>query len=211
MKKLIMICVVCALILASSEALGNWTEIGDAGELPGTAQVVYGAGPLPTITGAYGAGAEGADMFQIKIVDPAGFSARSVAAGDTQLYLFDAADMGVYANDDIPASLNSFLPPGDTYSPTTPGLYYLAITGAPRDPVSAGGLRIFPDQPWTAVHGPTGPGGGSPLSSWIGSTGAASEYIIELTGAAHIPAPGAILLGGIGVCLVSWLRRRRTL
>ena len=210
MKKLISFCCILTVAIAGSNALGGWTEVGDAGDLPGTAQVVTGGGPLDTIFGVMNN--PDADMYQIYISNPAGFSAYAIG-NDTQLFLFDQSGMGVYANDDGGISgFNAFLPAGDPSSPTTPGIYYLAVSQFNLDPYSAGGL-IFPSSPFGQVFGPTGPGGGSPVSYWSGGTGSQeSGYQIELTGASYvIPAPGAILLGSIGLGLVNWLRRRRTL
>ena len=56
----------------------------------------------------------------------------------------------------------------------------------------------FPETPWDAVHAPTGPGGLSPINSWDGLS-SIGTYSIDLTGAQHVPAPGAILLGILGL------------
>jgi hypothetical protein len=66
--------------------------------------------------------------------------------------------------------------------------------------------------PFDTSHGSftfLGPGGiGIAKITFGGGPGAISVGKLEYM---PIPAPGAILLGGIGVCLIGWLRRHRTL
>lgn len=138
MKKLIIICAACVLLLTSSNVFGVWTEIGDAGDLPGTAQVPIGSGPLTKIKGKL-TGSYDADMYKIYIVDPASFSAYATGDSDTQLFLFDESGMGIYADDDGGSGLDAYLPSGNTYSPTSTGTYYLGISFWNRDPESPDG------------------------------------------------------------------------
>lgn len=131
---------------------------------------------------------------------------------DTQLFLFDAAGLGVAANDDNGISTASTLPVGNAlYSSLSPGVYYLAVSQFGGDPGNASGL-IFPTFPFSDIFGPTGPGGGSAITGWSGTAVTVTGgYQIDLTGVVLIPLPSAVVMGSLGLLgvLGAGLRRRR--
>lgn len=207
--KRILVCL-AGLALASAAQAQTWTEVGDADEL--VPQVTVGVGPLTLIVGSTSAvsgDVTGVDLYCIRVVDWANFSASLVggATFDTQLFLFTSGGMGIACNDDA-SGLQSALPPGNALyaGRTAPEVVWIAVSGYNRDPQSVGGL-IFPNT-FSGVHGPTGPGGGSPLSGWTG-TPARGDYRLALTGVEYceIPAPGALALVGLAG-LVAGRRRR---
>jgi subtilisin-like proprotein convertase family protein len=163
---------------------GQWEEGndggGDAGELPGTAQVITGpSGPIATIGGDILDG--DTDMYAITICDPSSFSADMTISDrtdfDTQLWLFDANGRGVEFNDD---TLNAVSAIDNTFV-TAPGQYYLAVTGYNRDALDASGALLWNNQPFTGVRSPNGPGSANAISSWSG-TSAEGSYLITLGG-----------------------------
>lgn len=105
--------------------------------------------------------------------------------------------------------------PGDIYFVNDFGVLILTTT-LPYAGVPTG----FPDPGESAWLNPAYSGGevllaAGPHSLTVQGNGGAgfpaAGFYTQLTSAAPIPAPGAVLLGSIGVSLVGWLRRRRTL
>lgn len=208
---------VFTLTMLSGSAFGGvtYTETADVGALPGSAADLTDI-TVDLLTGYAGAG--DVDMFKICITNPTDFSACSYnSALDTQLQLFDASGLGVYANDDISGEIGpSLLPANDPLGPTSAGLYYLGVSQWSADPLSAGG-EIFSGS-WDDVMGPTGPGGASPVIGWEpGGGNVEQDYQITLTGVGQcpgdmptVPVPGSALLCGLGLAVMRSVRRRRT-
>ena len=213
-----------ALPLAGKLQAATYTEMGDAGDLPGSAQVVTGVvgAPLTQIGGVLtlSSSLSDSDMFQIYISNPAAFSASTTAfvAGannfDTQIFLFNSSGRGVIGNDDAASGALSSIPAGSFTS--SAGYYYLLISGSGRYATSVGGL-IFPNytdgttDPTLAV-GPTGPGGGSTITGYTGNSNDGGNYRIDLTGAQFAVAPepstwAFILAGTAGLAGIARLRR----
>lgn len=190
--------VIAAAAAASAQAQ-VWTEHGDAGNLPATAQVTVGEGALREIRGAVGGGE---DMYCIRIHNVAEFIATTVngASIDTQLFLFRRNGQGVVFSDDAaPGNLQStitgqFLQEG--------GIYLLAISQYDDDALDGDGREIWADSPFAGERAPDGPGAGHAIHGWSGhAEEPLHEYTIFLRGASfcEVPAPGTLALLGLGV------------
>ena len=175
-------------------------EIGEAGQLPTTAQTI------PTVAGIFVEKISGSldttndvDLYQIELQGNQTFSATTTFLSqviDTRLFLFDSNGFGIYANDDTSTSsfvlYQSFLPSKHPLTPKNPGTYYLAITQYPVTAVSNGG-EIFSFRPSTQISGATAKGGSLPLSGWVGNGVEQNKYTILLSGLTAVPQ---ILPGG---------------
>jgi hypothetical protein len=156
----------------------QYNEVGDAGQLPRSAQVipfVY-PGALPSISGTLTSG--DVDMYLLYIADPATFTASTAGTTwDTQLFLFFPDGRGVTHNDDAVGATSAI---GGVNVPH-PGYYYLAVSGYNTDPTAAGGL-IWNNTPFTGDRRPDGARRRESVSAWGGTTGANGAYTIALTG-----------------------------
>lgn len=202
----------------SGHAAAVYNEVGDAGQLPGTAQTVFGTGALGAIRGTLDAGT--ADLFAIYLTAGTAFSATTTASSfdynffDSVLYLFDSTGHGLIANDDdgdVGGSQSTLT----SYIPTVTGLYYLAITGASYTPAN-GTSAIFPSLFGAGGNVAANPGSG-PLNNWISTTSEFGDYEIILTGAnavapaaSDVPEPGSLLLAGAALGAAGLIRRRKS-
>jgi len=182
-----------ALVFATASPAGaqsTVTEIGDAGSLLTTAQVIRG--PVDEITGTL-ATLDQEDVYGLCLAGGQTFSATTAGSdiADTQLFLFDSTGHGVYANDDDATSLQSTLPAGISLAPTQGGIYYLGVSSFDADPLSPSGTifdgLVLIDGVGYQVPAP--PGGEQPLSDWTLMGTYTGGYRIQLTGTTSGCAP----------------------
>jgi hypothetical protein len=170
-------------LTATALAQVDWTEQGDAGDLPETAQATGTDTntPLSSISGALDA--NDVDMFAIYIADPNAFQAETNTTTtnfDSQLWLFDVNGNGIVHDDDSAGSLRSRITNANNCIPG-PGIYYIAISRWNRDPRDCDDNAI-----WTGTANACAVAGRSRVASWTGST-SAGTYQIVLQGAFTAP------------------------
>lgn len=187
----------CCLLGTAHAAIYN--EVGDTGDLLGTAQVTAGTGDLTHIYGYLGEnGGDGdVDLYRIMITNPAAFSvtvsASLSADNDAVLYLFNESGHLALSDDDAGVGYLPGMVQG-SFTTGTPGAYYLAFLLFATDPVYTNSVLSG----WN--HMP------APLQS--------GNYTLALTGAdfaspSAVPIPAAAWLLGSGLVGLIGLARRK--
>lgn len=161
----------------------TWSEQGDAGNLPETAQST-GSATLTAIEGTL-QGYYDVDMYAIYIANPAEFSASVSSSFDSQLWLFDADGKGVSFGEDINGVQGGL----DSSCIPAPGVYYIAVSWYPNAAFGCGEQAIWNSAPWNQIRCPDGPNQNSRVLQWRYSGGSGEySYTINLQGAAGATA-----------------------
>ncbi|WP_138499714.1 filamentous hemagglutinin N-terminal domain-containing protein [Nostoc sp. PA-18-2419] len=168
---------------ASSPPAIPYTEVGDAGQLPSTAQTANSSISGTVVSSISGTldNDNDIDLYQLFLRQGQKFTATTVGGTDidTQLFLFDSNGLGLVMNDDD-YSVNdetrqSTLPLFEPFTAPTSGKYYLGISSYENNPHSSKGA-IF------KYGSPIGIGAGLPVNGWDENFGSASgAYMIALT------------------------------
>ncbi|MBD1810030.1 filamentous hemagglutinin N-terminal domain-containing protein [Microcoleus sp. FACHB-SPT15] len=156
-----------------------FTEVGDAGQLPDTAQAVNSATDGTSFNAISGNlnNSNDVDLYQLFLTQGQLFTASTVdgTTVDTQLFLFDGSGLGLSSNDDSANTLQSTVPLNEPFIPAASGTYYLGISSYDNDPRSPQGY-IF-----GASGEPNDPGSGLPVSEWVATNSPSSgTYTITL-------------------------------
>ena len=183
--------------LCASASAGTWTESGDAGNTPGTAQNSTGAGTLTTIYGSLNVATD-TDVYKIYISDTASFSITMVGTAlsgdnDTELYVLDSLGHLLFSDDDGGPGWLSQLNAGQ-FSANAAGYYLVAY-------------NLFSSSPI-----------GNPVTGWTvnpvpAQTGAVQLNFTSAQFSKQVPEPGsvallAIALAGLGVARMRLVRHQ---
>jgi len=187
-KRLITICVVVGLLLITNTTVANPTYV----ETVDVYEVLQTGGSSAPIdwTHTYDGSADPIAWATLTIVAEGvdGPAPGGSPDGEDDMVYFDGHFLGYLTQQD-------FYNPGLEINPGPGAL------GAPYTELTTSVFNLDPS--WIVPSMPT--------AVWVEGGNWIMEVETSTLTVTPIPAPGAILLGGIGVALVGWLRRRRTL